>query len=190
MDTQRTAREHRTLLPHALAALYGLAIVYASLQPFGDWVDPPPGTPFFLFAGWPTRWPRYDFLLNIIAYAPFGFFVAWLPARASPLARIALGAIVGAVLSFAMEWLQMFLPQRVASISDLASNTLGASLGAAIGAALAKSQKFRRTIRRRREQLFLGGHLGDFGLALLLLWVIAQINPGIPLFAVTSDPAP
>jgi VanZ family protein len=186
----RDADAHRTLLPHALAALYGLAIVFASLQPFGDWVEPPSGTPFFLFAGWPTRWPRYDFLLNVIAYAPFGFFVAWLPARASPLARIALGAIAGAALSFALEWLQMFLPQRVASIADLASNSFGALIGAAIGTALAKSEDFRRAIRRKREQLFLGGHLGDFGLALLLLWVIAQINPGIPLFAVTFDPEP
>jgi VanZ family protein len=186
----RDAHTHRTLLPHALAALYGLAIVFASLQPFGDWVEPPSGTPFFLFAGWPTRWPRYDFLLNVIAYAPFGFFVAWLPTRASPLARIALGAIAGAALSFAMEWLQMFLPQRVASIADLASNTFGALIGAAIGTALAKSGDFRRTIRRKREQLFLDGHLGDFGLALLLLWLIAQINPGIPLFAVTFDPEP
>jgi len=186
----RDADTHRTLLPHALAALYGLAIAFASLQPFGDWVEPPPGTPFFLFAGWPTRSPRYDFLLNIIAYAPFGFFVAWLPARASPLARIALGATAGAALSFAMEWLQMFLPQRVASIADLASNTVGALVGAAIGTALAKSEDFRRTIHRKRAQLFLDGHLGDFGLALLLLWVTAQINPGIPLFAVTFDPEP
>jgi len=39
-------------------------------------------------------------------------------------------------------------------------------------------------------ELFLDGHLGDFGLALLALWTIAQINPGIPLFAVTFDPEP
>ena len=190
MDTQRTAREHRTRLPHALAMFYGLAIVYASLQPFGDWVEPASGTPFFLFAGWPTRWPRYDFLLNVVAYAPFGFFVAWLPARASPTLRVALGTIAGALLSFSMESLQMFVPQRVASTVDFLSNTLGALIGATSGALLARSQGFRDTIRRRRSQLFLDGHLGDFGLALLALWTIAQINPGIPLFAVTFDPDP
>ena len=37
---------HRTRLPHALATLYAFAIVYASLQPFGDWIEPAPGTPF------------------------------------------------------------------------------------------------------------------------------------------------
>ena len=75
MDIQRGAVDHRTRLPHALAALYAIAIVYASLQPFGDWIEPAPGTPFFLFATWPSRWLRYDFLLNIVAYAPFGFFL-------------------------------------------------------------------------------------------------------------------
>jgi len=181
---------HRTRLPHALATLYAFAIVYASLQPFGDWVEPAPGTPFFLFASWPNRWLRYDFLFNIIAYCPFGFFVAWLPTRASPLMRIALGTAVGAVLSFSMESLQMFLPQRVASTLDFLSNTIGAALGAAIAAGLSRSQNIRRTISSARTELFLDGHLGDVGIALLILWIVAQINPGIPLFAVTFDPEP
>jgi hypothetical protein len=38
-----------------------------------------------------------------------------------------------------------------------------------------------------RHRVFLPGRLGDFGLALLVLWLVAQINPGIPLFAVTFD---
>ena len=53
-----------------------------------------------------------------------------------------------------------------------------------------------RPARRRRQaalvgarsRLFLGGRLGDIGLALLVLWLAAQVNPGIPLFAVTFDP--
>ena len=189
MAEDAKAAPHRTRLAHALVTLYALAIVYASLQPF-NWVEPPSGTPFFLFAGWPNRWLRYDFLLNIIAYAPFGFFVAWLPSRASPVSRAALGAIAGAALSFSMETLQMYIPPRVASGSDLLSNTIGALIGAAIGAMLAKSGRFRRTVRHRRMQLFLSGHLGDIGIALLVLWIVAQINPGIPLFAVTFDPEP
>jgi hypothetical protein len=35
--------------------------------------------------------------------------------------------------------------------------------------------------------VFLPGLLGDIGIALLAVWLAAQINPGIPLFAVTFD---
>ena len=68
-------------LPHFLATLYGLAIVYASLQPFANWLAPPPNAVFFLFAPWPPRWVRYDFVTNLVAYLPFGFFVALIPRK-------------------------------------------------------------------------------------------------------------
>jgi VanZ family protein len=183
-------RPQRTLLPHALALLYGLAIAYASLQPIGEWVEPAPGTPFFLFAPLRARWLPHDFALNLVAYVPLGFFVALLPARAAPFARIALGAAFGGAMSFAMESLQMLLPLRTASIVDLLSNTVGALLGAAIAALLARASGMRRVIAQARARLFIAGHLGDVGLALLALWLIAQLNPGIPLFAVTFDPEP
>jgi VanZ family protein len=190
MDLHLSPYHRRTRLPHALALLYGLAIAYTSLQPFGSWAEPPPATPFFLFASWPPRWFRYDLALNFIAYVPFGFFVALLPQRASPAARIALPGVVGFVSSFAMESLQMFLPHRNASVVDLIANTIGALAGGTLGAALARSESIKRTISTARARLFLGGHLGDFGIALFVLWLAAQVNPGIPLFAVTFDPEP
>jgi len=76
-----------TRLPHVLAMLYGFAIVYASLEPFSPWLPPPPGTPFFLFAP-PSRWVRGDIVLNVVAYVPFGLFVALLHRGASPARRI------------------------------------------------------------------------------------------------------
>jgi VanZ family protein len=180
----------RTRLPHVLATLYGLAIVFVSLEPFSPWLPPPPGTPFFLFATAPARWLRYDTLLNVLANAPFGFFVALLRRGATPAQRVIDAAIVGAAMSFAMESLQMYVPPRVASAVDLAANALGAVLGGLAAAALARSHA-REAFYRARSRLFLPGHLGDVGLALLLLWLVAQTNPGIPLFAVTfdSDPA-
>jgi VanZ family protein len=190
MDLHLSPHQRRTLLPHALALLYGLAIVYASLQPFGEWIEAPPGQPFFLFAPWPPRWLRYDVAINVVAYVPFGFFVALLPRRATPQARFLLGAVAGGVLSFAMETLQMFLPLRVASIVDFLTNTAGALAGGALGAGLARADNAKRAIGAARARWFLPGPLGDVGLALLALWLIAQINPGIPLFAVTFDPEP
>ena len=179
----------RTRLPHVLATLYGLAIVFVSLEPFSPWLPPPPGTPFFLFTPTPARWLRYDTLLNVLAYVPFGFFIALLRRGATPAQRVLNAAIIGAAMSFAMESLQMYVPPRVASAMDLAANAVGAALGGLAAAALARSNA-RDAIYRARTRLFLPGHLGDVGLALLLLWLVAQTNPGIPLFAVTFDSDP
>src|SRR5215831_4709941 len=101
-------------------------IVYASLEPFSGWMMPLPDTPFFLFA--PQRFTRFDIAINIIAYAPFGFFLALLGRRSAP-ARLALAVCAAALLSFAMETGQMFLPTRDASWVDVVSNSAGAALG-------------------------------------------------------------
>jgi VanZ family protein len=177
----------RTRLPHVLAGLYCLAIVYASLEPFEPWLAPVPETPFFLFGPWTGRSLRYDTLLNVLAYVPFGFFVGLLLRGASPAKRIATSVVAGAAVSFAMEWLQMYLPTRVASLLDLLSNSAGALLGGTLATTLARNATMRRALYRARARLFLPGHLGDVGLALLLLWLVAQMNPGIPLFAVTFE---
>ena len=186
MSDAPAPRASRTRLPHVLAALYGLAIVYASLEPFSPWLPPPPGTAFFLF-GPPTRWIRYDALLNVLAYLPFGFFVALVARGVSPGRRIVAGLVVGAAMSFAMESLQMYIPPRVASANDLATNTVGALLGAMLATLVASNASARRLLYQARGRLFLPGHLGDIGVGLLLLWLVAQMNPGMPLFAVAYD---
>ena len=190
MDSRFIASTRRTLLPHALAALYALSVAYASLQPFGGWLDPEPGTPFFLLAAWPSRWYRYDVLLNVVAYLPLGFFTGLVPRRAAPLRRAAIGLFCGFVLSFTMETLQMFLPRRDASTIDLLANALGALAGGALAGALVRADALKATLAELRHRLFIDGHLGDIGIALLVLWLAAQLNPGIPLFAVTFDPEP
>jgi len=180
------ARSRTTRLPHVLAMLYGFAIVYASLEPFSPWLPPPPGTPFFLFAP-PARWVRTDAMVNVLAYVPFGLFVALLHRGAAPVQRIAWGVAIGAAMSFAMESLQMYIPPRVASLNDLVTNSVGALLGAILATLIARSSYARRVIYRARGRLFLPGHVGDIGVGLLLLWIVAQMNPGIPLFAMAFD---
>src|SRR5215831_318119 len=103
-------------------------IVYASLEPFSGWMMPLPDTPFFLFA--PQRFTRFDIAINVIAYAPFGFFLALIGNR-QPSTRFATAVAVGALLSFLMEWAQMFVPTRDAGWGDVVSNTVGAGLGGA-----------------------------------------------------------
>jgi VanZ family protein len=178
------------LLPHFLAALYGLAIVYASLQPFANWMAPSPGAAFFLFAPWPPRWVRYDIVTNLVAYIPFGFFVALVPRRQRLYRRLAIAIGAGAALSYAMETLQMYMPTRDASVADLLSNTAGAALGGTLAVAFARSRNAKRAIASARDRWFLPGAVGDLGLALLAIWLVVQVNPGIPLFATMYDPSP
>src|SRR6185369_15887689 len=147
----------RTRLPHVLAGLYALAIAYASLQPFGPWLAPPPGTPYFLLGPWPGRLPRYDVTINLLAYLPLGFFVALLPPRARPWRRIATGMAAGAALSLAMESLQMLIPPRDANAYDLIFNALGALIGASLGAALARSAPAKDAIKTGRARWFMHG---------------------------------
>lgn len=166
--------------------LYGFAIVYASLEPFSPWLPPPPGTPFFLFAP-PARWMRGDIMLNVVAYVPFGLFVALLHRGVSPTRRIVSALAIGAAMSFAMESLQMYVPPRIASAYDLVTNSIGALAGALLATAMARNPRARHALYGARARLFLPGHLGDVGLGLLALWLVAQMNPGIPVFAVTYD---
>jgi VanZ family protein len=180
----------RSRLPHILAALYGLAIAYASLQPFAHWAAPAPGTPLFVFASWPLRATRFDLIANVVAYAPFGFLVALIPARLAARARVSVALGAGAALSFLLESLQMFTPQRDASLADLAANAAGAALGGLAAVAFVHSPWPKHAVLSWRERLFLPGTVGDFGLALVAVWLAVQVNPGIALFASMFDPTP
>ena len=182
------ATRQRTFLPHMLAILYGLAIAFASLQPFAPWIPPPPGTPFWPLAPWPLKWTRFDAIANTLAYVPFGLFVALIPRRATPLARTGVALAAGLSLSFGMETLQMFLPTRAASLVDLLANTGGALVGGVFGGTLMRAERVRRLLSAAREHAFIEGRLADVGIALLALWLAAQVNPGIPLFAVNFEP--
>jgi VanZ family protein len=182
-------RPHPTQLPQYFAVLYGVMIVYASLEPFSGWMAPLPGTPFFLFESWPARYTRFDIAINVVAYIPFGLFVA-LTGRSTPsAARFAIATAVSALLSFAMETTQMFLPSRDASTIDVISNTAGGALGGLAGLVLNGTPGLRARVGQWRHRVFVGGRSGDLGVALLSIWLLAQVNPGIALFAATFDPS-
>jgi len=75
-----------------------------------------------------------DIISNIFLYVPLGLLLYAFFRRGRRPAWIALvGSIICAsVLSFAIEWAQVYSPTRVSSLLDLCSNILGASIGAVI----------------------------------------------------------
>lgn len=105
------------------------AIVYGSLWPWQAWRDHGLAPWAFLADPWPRYWTWFDIFSNVFLYLPFGLLLAsnlrgaaWLVVLASTL--------TGASLSGLVEAAQSYLPQRIPSLLDCATNTLGSALGA------------------------------------------------------------
>jgi len=89
-------------------------------------------------------------------------------------------AVIGLLVSGAMETVQNYLPSRVPSNLDLVTNAGGCLAGALFGAYFARTllDRSRLYILRRR---WFAAHASQ-GLVLVLLWPLAQIYPQNYLF--------
>jgi VanZ family protein len=168
------ARHRSSAAP--LAWLYAALIAYASLYPFNDWRMPGVSPLAFLVLGWPHWWTWFDLVINVIGYVPFGALVFGALVRSGVRIRptLLIACATGIGLSLAMEFLQNFLPQRVASNVDLATNAVGTCVGALLG----WSVHVRGGIERwqlARDRWFIGRSAG--GIALLLLWPVGLLFP-------------
>jgi VanZ family protein len=78
-----------------------------------------------------TRYYLHDVLLNIAGFVPLGFilclYLSWTRNRRRAILHTILA---GAVLSFSIEVLQAYVPQRDSGMTDVITNTLGTALGA------------------------------------------------------------
>jgi len=170
-------------LPLKLASAWTALIVYASLYPFSGWHDTGISPFAFLAAGWPRYLSGFDLTVNLLAYLPLGLF--WAAAglrRLSPAVAFLAAWCLGSGLSLAIEALQNYLPSRVSSNLDFACNALGAGLGALIGSGWGGALLDGGRLHRWRQQRFMAGASGDFGLMLLALWLLMQLNPENILF--------
>ena len=186
--TVQSARPSHPSLALWVAAVCVAVIVYASLQPFTGWVAPEPPVRYFLWQ-WGQRWAVADAVFNVVAYLPLGaaLVIAW-PSRWSLKAKIAAAIVFAAVLSISMETAQMWLPSRYASVRDVLANLLGVFIGTLFGATLIAFKPVTNWATRSRNELMVAGRSGDLQLVLLGVWLLAQINPAIPLFGVTFHP--
>src|SRR4029453_6155346 len=80
---------------------------------------------------------KTDFLANFTLFVPIGFLsTGALAAGRSrpPLAFLAVPLVVGcaAALSISIEFAQIFIPDRTASLNDVANETMGAAAGALV----------------------------------------------------------
>jgi VanZ family protein len=163
-----------------LAQVYLGLIVYASLYPFTYWRDQGVAPWLFLVAPLPKYWTGFDVVANVLGYMPLGFLLALSALRTGRGRRaIWLAVLSATVLSFTMETLQFYLPDRVPSNLDFALNVLGATLGAVSAWGLEKLG-FMQRWSRFRATWFVDEARG--GLVLLALWPLALLFPtAIPL---------
>ncbi len=178
-----TTRESPSSLARYLLIAYALLVIYASLHPFSGWIDP--GVPPFAFLSAPL--PRYltafDLIANVVGYMPLGFLtvLAIYPGvRGAPAASLAFSA--GLALSLSVEALQTYLPTRIPSNVDVASNSVGALLGALLAVITTRLLLRDAGIQALRYRLFRVGGRVDLGLVLLGLWLLSQLNPETLLF--------
>ena len=80
-----------------------------------------------------------------------------------------------------MEALQLFVTHRVATLYDLLANTAGAFAGTLVFAQPLRALVM-HPLTQARERLVAAGGWGDAGLVLVVLWLIAQLNPALPFF--------
>ncbi len=180
-------------LSHHWLALWVLGvcvavIVYSSLQPFSGWIAPEPPVTYFLWhGGW--RWTVADAAFNVVAYVPLGtaLVIIW-PANWSRTLRLALTVALATALSISMETAQMWLPTRHASIFDALANVIGTVIGALLGIVLIAFTPLMAWLNRARNAMVIPGPSGELKLVLLVVWLLAQINPAIPLFGATFHP--
>ena len=174
---------HRRASPlaRALALTYLLLVVYVGLAPWSGWRDIGVGAFAYLNAPLPRYLTAFDLIVNALGYAPLGALaVLALHPHVRGAAALALVTIAGVLLSGAIEALQTFLPSRIASWLDLATNSAGALLGALIAAPFASSLIDRGRLVQLRARWFRRD--AAVPLTLVALWPIAQAHPGSMLF--------
>jgi VanZ family protein len=164
-----------------IALAYAGLILYGSLFPFVGWTDGGVQLFAFLKVDWPRRLFTADVVTNVLAYVPLGFFLARFFGARGVSAAAAVGAtVVGAALSFGVEFLQQFLPGRTASSLDLATNTVGTLVGAALSSPLRSDGRLGRRLQQWRNQWFVPGRMADLGLVAIGLWALSQLTPLVP----------
>ncbi len=90
------------------------------------WRDP---HPYFSGVG--------DVIINVLGFVPFGFFYFIYREQARPgrpFHHLGLTAIVSGIISVSIELIQVYLPTRSSSLTDLICNIVGALMGAILAA--------------------------------------------------------
>ena len=108
-------------------------ILFLTLYPFRFSLHPNGlrhGSPFLLVSGMKTSGP-FAALLNIALFVPFGFGLSQKQREKGTSGASVLGitVLVGALFSYGIEFMQIYVPTRDSGWEDVFTNTTGATVG-------------------------------------------------------------
>ncbi len=127
-------------LARGACAVYALLLLYSGLAPWRGWRDLGVAPLAYLTAPVPRYLTTFDLIVNVLGYLPLGALVVLaLHPRVRGVVAVLLAVAAGALISGAIEALQTYLPSRVPSNIDLATNSLGALAGGLLAAPFASS---------------------------------------------------
>ncbi len=155
--TAPAGRQHKKRAFSLLTLLYVAMIVYGSLYPFSGWRAAIEPRFSFLTDPFPYHISDADVLTNVLAYLPLGILLVWTLETRSRMLSLMCAVLLGGVLSFTMESVQMFLPSRVSSNIDLLTNLAGTLIGAAVGLAFHPKSELNLRLTSIRDEWFLPG---------------------------------
>lgn len=165
----RMAQAHRPT-PTAARVLLGAAvvfIVYGSLFPFDFQATGKPASQ--IFEHWHPWLDRADAIDNFALFVPLGLALHFsFSTRAT---RWLVGAAAWLALGLGLQWAQLFVPGRVASVADAINNAAGFAAGVALARLVAP------WLARQR----LLNPAGDlFAFLLVCLWYVYESYPFVP----------
>jgi hypothetical protein len=166
------------------ASLYACVVIHLSLFPYSDWRHIGIGPFEFLFGPWipvhqKVLWT--DVFINIGGYIPLGFLMLLGLNRQPRTFDKILVVLVCGLVSLALESMQTFLPSRVPSKMDLATNTIGGVLGVLAGIYVTAQHRIAPLLNRRIEHWLI--QRAWIGMGLLSLWFLSILPPQNPTFS-------
>ncbi len=116
-----------------LGIAYSLFILYGTLFPFTPYQPFPPEAWKSLREVWLTSQANSsgDLIQNLLLFIPLGYFLGKLlsPSGRHPLRGLLVSVTLGASLSFSVEYLQLYFPDRMTSVMDWILNSVSTALG-------------------------------------------------------------
>ena len=170
-----------------LLVFYSLFTIYNTLIPFefsyglssiGERISAIRWTPYFKARGMVSL---TDIVGNIILFVPFGFLLCMSLIYRNRTNVILKTILSGALLSFLIEFTQLFIPGRDSAPHDLINNTLGSGIGAIVA-----SIYFNQISGYSRKIFYDLFNSKPFALILVLIGVGQSISAIIP-FTVTIN---